>query len=194
MGKIIKPPGTSLCPVPCVMVSCAMPGRRPNIITLAWVGTVCSDPPMVGVGIRPARYSYEMIKAAGEFAINIPNRSLLSAADYCGVVSGRDADKFAVLGLTETPARFIKAPLIGECPINLEVRVAQIVPLGSHDLFLGEILAVHVDESILNRNGRIDPAKMEAFVYGSSTYWEVGGALGLHGFSNGEPAKARRHA
>ncbi len=187
MPKIVEPAQTMLCPVPAVMVSCAAPGKRANIITLAWAGTVCSDPPMVGLGIRPSRYSHELIKASGELVVNLPNRALLRATDYCGIVSGREVDKFAALGLTPIPGQAVKAPLIAEAPVNLEVRVSQVITLGSHDLFLGEILAVHVDQDILDGHGRIDPLKSGMFAYGTHTYWQIGGALEGHGFSNGKP-------
>ncbi len=186
MPKVIKPAGTALCPVPVVMASCAAPEGRANIITLAWAGTVCSNPPIVGLGIRPTRYSYDLIKAAGELVVNIPNQGLLRAADYCGVVSGREADKFAALGLTPSPGREVKAPLIKECPINLEMRLLQTMPLGSHDLFLCEVLHVHLDAEILDQRGRIDPLKANLLTYGPGVYWSVGQTLGTYGFSNGE--------
>ena len=186
MAKVIKPAQAMLCPVPAVLVSCAAPGRRPNIITLAWAGTVCSEPPMVGLGIRPSRLSHELIEAAGEFVVNLPHRALLRATDYCGVVSGRDADKFTALGLTARPGREVKAPLIAECPVNLEARLDRIIPLGSHDLFLGEILAVHIEEELLDEKGRIDPGKFDTFAYGTGGYWAIGPVLGLHGFSRGK--------
>ncbi|MGE5550368.1 MAG: flavin reductase family protein [Bacteroidota bacterium] len=189
MPKITKPPGTLLCPVPTVMVGCAAPGRRSNIITLAWAGTVCSNPPMVGLGIRPTRYSYELIKATGEFTVNLPNQRLLLATDFCGVVSGREVDKFAALGLTAVTGHAVRAPMIAECPVNLEVSVKQTIPLGSHDLFLGEILAVHLDQEILDQHGRIDPQKFGTFAYGPGAYWEVGRTLATYGFSNGEAGK-----
>ena len=186
MPKTVRPPGTWLCPVPAVMIGCTAPGRHPNIITLAWAGTVCSDPPMVGLGIRPTRFSHELIKATGELTVNLPNLGLLRATDFCGVVSGRQVNKFAALGLTPVTGRAVSAPMIAECPINLEVSVKQIIPLGSHDLFLGQILAVHVDQEILDQHGRIDVQKFGTFAYGPGVYWEVGRALASYGFSNGE--------
>ncbi len=186
MAKVIRSAGTMLCPVPAVMVSCAAPDGAANIITLAWAGTVCSDPPMVGLGIRPTRYSYGLIKTSGELVVNLPSRRLLRATDFCGVVSGREVDKFAALNLTPVAAQAVKAPLIAECPINLEVRVRQVLPLGSHDLFLGEILVVQVEQEILDQRGRIDPQLFAPFVYGPGVYWETGRALETYGFSNGE--------
>lgn len=185
MPKVVRPPGTLLCPVPAVMVSCAAPGYRPNIITLAWAGTVCSDPPMIGLGIRPSRHSYGLIERSGELVVNIPNRSLLQATDYCGVVSGREVDKFGTLGLTAMAGRTVAAPLIGECPINIEVRVRQVIPLGSHSLFLGEILLIQMDQGILDERGRFDPERLAPFAYGPGAYWEVGRALAAYGFSAG---------
>lgn len=187
MDKVVKPGQTVLCPVPAVMVSCAAPGRQANIITLAWAGTVCSDPPTIALGIRPSRYSHGLIKEARECVVNLPNKALLHATDYCGVVSGREVDKFARLGLTAVPGRHVKAPLIGECPVNMEIRIVQIIPLGSHDLFLGEVAAVHMDPGILDDRGSIDPAKFDPFAYGAGAYWGVADTLGLYGFSNGKP-------
>lgn len=186
MPKVVRPAQTALCPVPAVMVSCIAPGARANIITLAWAGTVCSEPPMVGLGIRPSRHSHELIRASGELVVNVPSRALLRATDYCGVVSGREVDKFAALGLTPAPGCTVKAPLIAECPINIEVRVSQVISLGSHDLFLGEILAVHFDQEVMDQRGRVDPGKLAAFAYGPGTYWEIGRVLEAYGFSNGE--------
>jgi flavin reductase (DIM6/NTAB) family NADH-FMN oxidoreductase RutF len=182
MVKIAVKPGTYLYPIPAVMVTCGPPDK-PNIITLAWVGTVCSDPPMVGISIRPSRYSNGLLKQYGEFAVNLPTADLVRATDYCGTVSGQKVDKFAATGLTPAPAKAIQSVVIAECPVNIECTVAQILALGSHDLFLGRVVAVQADESILNEKGEIDLARVNPLVYGSHRYWGLGQFLGTHGFS-----------
>jgi flavin reductase (DIM6/NTAB) family NADH-FMN oxidoreductase RutF len=180
--KVSKKPNTYLYPVPAVMVTSG-PLTKPNIVTLAWVGTVCSEPPMVGISIRPARYSNGLIKQYREFAVNLPTTDLVHATDYCGVVSGRDVDKFAKAGLTALPAQVIGTAIIAECPINIECQVTQVLSLGSHDLFLGKIVAVQADDSVLNDNGEIDFSRANLLTYAGSRYWGLGNLLGTHGFS-----------
>ena len=125
-----------LYPVPAVMVSCQRPGEKPNIITIAWAGTVCSSPAMVSISVRKERYSYDILKETGEFVINLVTKDLVRAADFCGVRSGRDVDKFQEMHLTEQPSQTIQSPGIGESPVNIECKVTEVKPLGSHDLFL----------------------------------------------------------
>ncbi|MFX0197801.1 MAG: flavin reductase family protein [Candidatus Hodarchaeota archaeon] len=186
MKKIVEAPFTAVVPSPAVMVSCKgkEADSKPNIITLAWVGIVCSDPPTVGISIRPERYSYSLIKESGEFVVNIPNENLLAATDYCGQVSGKRVDKFAITNLTPVPCENVAAPMINECPVNLECKVTQIIAVGAHDLFLGEIVAVHIDEAI-RRNKAMDIKKMTPIAYcsGSSDYWGLKGPLGRYGFA-----------
>ena len=149
MGKQLWKPGNMLYPLPVVMVSLADRDGRPNIITLAWVGTVCTNPPMVSISVRPERYSYPILKETGEFVINLTTKELAFATDYCGVKSGRDVDKFKEMGLTPIPASEVKAPMIKESPVNIECKVRQILPLGSHDMFLADVVAVHADEKYM---------------------------------------------
>nr|MBC7244952.1 flavin reductase family protein [Chloroflexota bacterium] len=182
MVKVAVKPGTYLYPVPVVMVTCG-PVDKPNIITLAWVGTVCSDPPMVGISIRPSRYSHGLVKEHGEFALNLPTTDLVRVLDYCGSVSGRKVDKFAATGLTPAPAKAIETAVIAECPVNIECKVEQILPLGTHDLFLGKIVAVQMDENVLNEQRELDLNKARPLIYGSHRYWSLGQLLGVHGFS-----------
>ena len=182
MSKVTIKPSTHLYPVPAVMVTCG-PLEKPNIVTLAWVGTVCSDPPMVGISIRPSRYSHGLIKGSGEFAVNLPTADLLRATDYCGTVSGRTVDKFATTGLTPLPAKAIATAIIAECPVNLECEVRQVVTLGSHDLFLGEIVAVQVDEAVLDDKQTIDLPKAKPLAFGALRYWSLGELLGTYGDS-----------
>ena len=181
--KKVQQPSTALFPVPCVMVTTVAPDGRPNIITLAWVGTVCSSPPMLSISVRPATYSHGLLTRTKEFVVNIPGAGLLKEMDMCGMMSGRDKDKFALIGLTRLPASQVQPPLIAECPVNIECRVQQIINLGLHDMFVGEILAVHVDEEVLDEKGRVDVAKVAPVAYGGSRYWAVGDCVGTMGFS-----------
>ncbi len=182
MAKKSKRPSTYLYPVPVVLVTCGI--DKPNIITLAWVGTVCSDPPMVGIAVRPERYSYGLIENTDEFVVNIPGEDLLEATDRCGHVSGRDVDKFAAFGLTREPATEVKTPLIAECPVNMECKVAQKISLGAHSLFLAEVVAVHVDEEVLDESGRrIDYGKAKPFVLTFREYRGLRDVLAGYGFS-----------
>ncbi|MDH4208749.1 MAG: flavin reductase family protein [Anaerolineae bacterium] len=169
MAKTRKGPSTYLYPVPVVLVTCGT--EKPNIITLAWVGTVCSDPPMVGIAVRPDRHSHALIEETGEFVVNMPGEDLLEAADRCGHLSGREVDKFAATGLTPAPAAEVKTPLIAECHVNMECKVRQKLELGVHDLFLGEVVAVHVNEEVLSESGkRIDYSKARPFVLTFAEY------------------------
>jgi flavin reductase (DIM6/NTAB) family NADH-FMN oxidoreductase RutF len=182
--KAVWKPGTLLMPVPAVMLSCrGEPGGRPNLITVAWTGTVCSTPPMLSVSIMPARFSHGLIQRSREFVVNIPSLAQLHAVDQCGVWSGRDTDKFARTGLTPVPAQHVGAPLAAECPINIECRVRDIRSLGSHDLFLAEVLAVHVAKDLVNEGGRlsIEKARLIAFAHGH--YYLLGKRLGRFGFA-----------
>jgi flavin reductase (DIM6/NTAB) family NADH-FMN oxidoreductase RutF len=183
MSKQLQRPFPALYPVPVVLVTCADEQGKPNIITLAWVGTVASKPPQAAVAIRSSRYSHAVISRTGEFAINIPNEDLLSAVDQCGHISGARTDKFAQTGLSPEPASQIQAPLIAECPVNLECKLTQTIPLGSHDLFIGEIVAVHVDEELLDEHGFIDYSKAKALAYVGNEYWSLGKCLGASGFT-----------
>ncbi len=183
MTKMSLKPAVALFPVPVVMVTVGDYAGKSNIITLAWAGTVCSQPPMVGISIRPARYSVELLKANGEFVVNIPNERVLWAADRCGMVSGRDVNKWADCALTPSPPEKVKPPLISQCSVNMECVVRQIIPLGSHDLYLGEIVALHAEDTVLDSNGRIDPQRTTPFAYLQPEYWGLRERIGLHGFS-----------
>lgn len=183
MAKEIWKPGNMLYPLPVVMVSVADRAGRNNIITLAWVGTVCSEPPMVSVSVRPERYSHAILKETGEFVINLTTKNLTYATDYCGVKSGRDVDKFQEMKLTALPAARVKAPLIAESPVNLECVVREVKPLGSHDMFLAEVVAVHADEEYMDENGKFCLDRAEPIVYSHGTYFGCGERLGTFGYS-----------
>ncbi len=177
--KAIKPGSTALFPVPAVLVSCGI--EKPNIITLAWVGTLCSDPPTLGIGVRPERFSHHLIAEAGEFVVNIPRADQVGVVDYCGQVSGRDVDKWAACDLTPRQAHKVNTQLIAECPVALECRVAQHLTLGVHDLFIGEIVAVQVDEAVLADRGQIDYEKAKSLCFAGGYYWQMGEYLGRFG-------------
>ena len=183
MGRQYWRGGNMLYPVPAVMVSCMRPGERPNIITVAWAGTVCSVPAMLSISVRKERYSHSIIEETGEFAVNLVNKELTFATDYCGVRSGRDVDKFREMKLTEQPSRYISAPGIAESPLILECKVKQQIPLGTHDMFLAEVVGVSVDERYMDEKGtfHLNDAKLTAYSHG--TYFELGEALGTFGFS-----------
>jgi flavin reductase (DIM6/NTAB) family NADH-FMN oxidoreductase RutF len=179
-------PQTALIPLPAVLVSCALPEEKPNLITIAWVGVACSEPPMISIAIRKTRYSHHIISESGEFVVNIASEDQLRAVDFCGVVSGKEVDKFKEAGLTPLRAKKVNVPLIKECPINLECSVRYTLELGSHDLFVGEVLATHMDEEVLDGAGRPDIAKLKPFVYCTKAHQYWGGfskMLGRYGFA-----------
>jgi flavin reductase (DIM6/NTAB) family NADH-FMN oxidoreductase RutF len=173
MSKKRFEPMTALMPLPAVMVSCQQQGDKPNIITIAWIGIVCSEPPMLSISIRKNRYSHHIIRDTGEFVVNITTRKLAEQTDVCGVTSGRDSDKFKLAGLTPELASKVMVPLIKECPINLECQTRTVLELGSHDMFVAEIVATHIDEGILDEDGRIDIQKLDPLVYCTKAreYW-----------------------
>ncbi len=183
MGRRALEPETAIFPLPAVMVSCQCKNERPNIITLAWVGVVCSEPPMIGIAIRNNRFSYDIIKKSGKFVVNVPGREQLKATDFCGTHSGKDTDKFAEAKLTAVPCGKTGAPLIKECPVNLECVVREILELGSHSLFIGEIVATHIDTEYLNEKGQPDVEKMKLFCYcpKAHQYRAIGDVLALYG-------------
>ena len=183
MSKEYWKPGNMLYPVPAVMVSCGRKGEKPNIITVAWAGTVCSDPPMVSISVRKERYSYEIIRETGEFVINLVNRELVRAADYCGVKSGRDTDKFKEMGLTAQPSRYVGAPGIGESPVNLECRVTNRLELGSHDMFLARVEGVAIDGKYMDEKGKFHLNDSGLVSYSHGEYFELGKKLGSFGWS-----------
>lgn len=183
MEKEFWKPGNMLYPIPAVMISCADEKHKPNIITVAWTGTVCSSPAMVSVSIRKERYSYEIIKNSREFVINLVTKELLEAADYCGVKSGRDIDKFKIMNLTPMEGKVIKTPLIGESPVNMECRVTDIIPLGTHDLFLAEVVSVAVDKKFIDEAGKFHLNESGLIVYSHGEYYGLGELLGKFGYS-----------
>jgi flavin reductase (DIM6/NTAB) family NADH-FMN oxidoreductase RutF len=164
--------------------------EKPNIITLAWVGTVCSAPPMLSVAIRPSRHSHGLVNAAREFVVNIPRADQVAVVDLAGVWSGVEHDKFKELGFTARPAKLVAAPLIEECPINIECVVRHQLALGAHDLYIAEIVATHYDDELLDSRGRLKTAQLAAMAYVNGEYWSLGERLG----SYGQAAKALKAA
>ena len=183
MPKQFWKPSTILNPVPVVMVTCSDSDGKPNIITLAWVGTINSEPPMLSISVRKERYSYGLIKEKGQFVVNLTTRRLAFAADYCGVKSGRDVDKFEAMKLTPGKASIVDVPLIEESPVNIECAVKNIIELGSHDMFISEILGVNVDEGLLNENGKLCMEKADLVCYSHGEYWTLEKSLGYFGYS-----------
>ena len=183
MAKEIWKPGNMVYPLPAVMVSCGRRGERPNILTVAWTGTVCTNPPMAYISVRPERFSYGIIRETGEFVINLTTKKLARATDYCGVRSGRDVDKFREMHLTAVPAEHVSAPLIGESPVNIECRVTEVRELGSHHMFLAEVLCVHVDSSYMDERGKFELNRTGLLAYSHGEYLELGKKVGTFGYS-----------
>lgn len=173
-----------LSPLPVVLVSCGGTKEwKPNLITIAWTGSICTNPPMLSISVRPDRYSYAIIKTMREFVVNVPGPQQARAADWCGVVSGRNLDKFAGTGLTPAPGLKVKCPIVLECPLNIECRVRKTVELGSHTMFLAEVAAIQVSSEWIDSKGRLrlDKGGLLAFAHGE--YFALGRSLGRFGFS-----------
>ena len=184
MPKQYWKPGNMLYPVPAVMVSCQRTGEKPNIITIAWTGTVCTEPPMVYISLRKTRYSHAVIQETGEFVINLTTKQLVRAADFCGVRSGRDVDKWKELNLTKGKAEELTyAPVILESPVNIECKVTEIKELGSHHMFLAEVAAVQVDESYMKKNGKFELNSTGLLAYSHGEYRSLGNEIGRFGWS-----------
>lgn len=195
MSKQAFKPGNMLYPLPAVMVSCQYKDAfdpeckkpelqgKPNIITVAWVGTVCTNPPMLSISVRPERYSYHIIEQSGEFVVNLTTEALVRAADFCGVRSGRDIDKFREMHLTAQPSREISAPGIAESPVNIECRVQQILPLGSHNMILANVAAVTVEDSYMDETGKFHLNDTGLISYSHGEYFRLGKQMGTFGFS-----------
>jgi len=176
--------GNQLYPLPAVMVSIGDSPETYNIITIAWVGTICSDPAMVYISVRPNRYSHSIIERTGEFVINLTNKQLSYATDWCGVKSGRNVNKFEQMHLTPEPSAMIKAPAIAESPLSIECRVKQKISLGTHDMFIAEVLCVQANEKYIDpKTGTFDLAKANPICYSHGKYYEVGAEIGKFGFS-----------
>ena len=186
--------GNMLYPLPAVMVSVTDGKGNDNIITVAWAGTVCTNPPMVSISVRPERFSYQMIRDTGEFVINLTTEELAFATDYCGVKSGRDVDKFKETGLTREKADMVKAPMIKESPVSIECKVKEIRELGSHHMFIAEVAAVHADEKYMDENNRFDLNRAKPLVYSHGEYMGTGKKIGTFGYSVKKTKKRSKKA
>lgn len=194
MSKQIWKAGNMVYPLPAVMVSVGDKKGSVNIITVAWTGTVCTNPAMLYISVRPERYSYSMIKETGEFVINLTNKKLVRATDYCGVRSGRDVDKFKEMHLTcGKSSKLLYAPVIEESPVNIECKVTEIKELGSHHMFLAEVMAVQADEAFMDKNGKFELNKSELIVYSHGEYFNLGIQLGSFGYSVKRNSKVRKN-
>nr|WP_330370956.1 flavin reductase family protein [Butyrivibrio sp. LB2008] len=191
-GKELWKPGNMLYPIPAVMVSCQREGEKPNIITVAWAGNVCSSPAMLSISVRKERYSYDILKETGEFVVNLTNRKLAAATDWCGVRSGKDYDKFKEMHLTPQESRFVSAPGIAESPVNIECKVKNILELGSHDMFVAEVLGVTVDEKLLNNKGKFDLRAADLISYSHGEYFTLGEKIGKFGYSVAKKKTTKR--
>lgn len=189
MAKIKWKGGALLAPLPAVLVSCGSE-EKPNMLTVAWTGITNTIPPKTYISVRPSRHSYGLIKESGEFVINLPSSSQARAVDYAGMFTGRKVDKFAKTGLTIEPATEVSAPMVKECPISIECRVTDTVALGSHEMFLADILCVHVDEACIDKNGRLDIARANLMAFAHGEYFALGKFLGKFGFS---AVKKKKH-
>ena len=184
MAKQVWRGGNMLYPLPAVMVSCANAADESDIITIAWTGTICTNPPMLYISVRPERHSYHIIRESGEFVVNLTTRKLQRACDWCGARSGRDFDKWVECGLTAEPAAKLElAPVIAESPVNLECKVTEVKELGSHHMFLASVEAVDVEESLLNDAGKLDLARAGLTAYSHGEYYDLGHRLGTFGYS-----------
>lgn len=183
MAKISFKPGNMLYPLPVVMVSVADKAGKANIITVAWAGTICTNPPMVSISVRPSRHSHHMLLETGEFVINLTTKELAYAADYCGVKSGKDVDKWKEMKLTPFASDFVMAPCIAESPVNIECKVTKVEQLGSHDMFAAKVVAVHVDDKYMNEKGSFCLEDAEPIVYSHGEYFALGEKLGRFGYS-----------
>jgi flavin reductase (DIM6/NTAB) family NADH-FMN oxidoreductase RutF len=175
--------GNMLYPLPAVMVSCQLADAPPNIITVAWTGTVCTNPAMLYISVRPERYSYPIIKQSGEFVVNLTTKDLVWAADYCGVTSGANVDKFQKLGLTAQPSQIVHCPGIAQSPVNIECKVTQVLELGSHHMFLANVVKVSVQEDLLDETGKFDLSRAGLVHYSHGEYLAQGELLGSFGYS-----------
>ena len=184
MGRQIWRPGNMLYPLPAVMVSAADREGNSNILTVAWTGTICSDPAMLYISVRPERYSYHMIKETGEFVVNLTTEKMAYATDWCGVRSGRDVDKWKEMKLTKGKAEKLEyAPIIQESPVNIECKVTEVKELGSHHMFLAEVKAVQVDEKYMKKNGKFELNSTGLLTYSHGEYLSLGASLGTFGWS-----------
>ncbi len=191
MSKVTWKPGTFLYPLPVVMVSCGTM-EESNIITVAWTGIINTDPAMVYISVRPTRHSYNIIKESGEFVINLTTKDLTYATDWCGVKTGAQVDKFKEMHLTKEKAKFVKCPMIKESPVSVECRVKEIKELGSHHMFVAEVLGINADEKYIDEKGAFDISKCDLITYANGKYFSLGKKIGKFGYSVQKNKKTRK--
>ena len=192
MGKIDFKPGNMLYPLPAVLVTTRGNDGKDNIITVAWTGTVCTNPPMLYISVRPERYSYRALKETGEFVVNLTTEAMAKETDFCGVRSGRDLDKFEKTGLHKGEASVVGVPIILESPVNIECRVKEEIALGSHSMFLADVVHVTVEDEYMDQRGTFHLEKADPIVYSHGTYHTIGNALGSFGYSVRKKNKKRK--
>ena len=192
MGKVTFKPGNMLYPLPAVLVSCGDINGISNLFTVAWTGTVCTNPPMLSISVRPERFSYSIIKESGEFVINLTTKDLCYATDFCGVRSGRDVDKWEHCHLNKIPAEVVSCPMVEESPVNIECRVTEIKELGSHHMFLAEVVTVHADEKYMDEKKTFHLNKSGLITYSHGDYFTLGEKLGDFGYSVRKKKKRKK--
>jgi len=184
MSKVSFKPGTMIYPLPAIMVSCGETPEEYNIITVSWVGTICSDPPMCYISVRKSRQSHAIISRTKAFVLNLTTKELANATDWCGVKSGKDYNKFIEMGLTPIPAQMVKAPLIDQSPLSIECEVVEIKELGSHDMFIANVVNVCADEKYINpATNSFELEKANLLTYSHGKYYSIGEKLGFFGYS-----------
>ena len=191
MSKVTWKSGTFIYPLPAVMVSCG-DMEKSNIITVAWTGIINTDPAMIYISVRPSRHSYDIIKESGEFVINLTTKELAYATDWCGVKTGAKVDKFKEMKLTKEKAKFVKCPMIKESPVSVECKVKEIKELGTHYMFVAEVLAINADEKYIDENGAFDISKCDLIAYSNGNYYSLGKKIGRFGFSVQKNKKRRK--
>ncbi len=192
MAKVSWKPGNMIYPLPAVMVTCRGKDGEDNVLTIAWTGTICTNPPMTYISVRPERHSYQMIRETGEFVINLTTKELTKATDFVGVRSGRDMDKFEQMHLTKGQAMVVDVPIIEESPVNIECRVTEVKELGSHHMFLAEVVNVMVDDRYMDEKGTFHLDQAQPLVYSHGGYFETGSKLGTFGYSVRKKKKRKR--
>jgi len=184
MSKVEWKPGTLVYPLPAVLISCGSDVQNWNLITISWTGTVNTNPPMLYISVRPERYSYGIIKKEMEFVLNLTTQDMAFATDWCGVKSGKNVNKFEEMKLHAIPSSIVKCPMVKESPINIECKVKQIIPLGSHDMFIAEVVKIHADEEFIDEEtGTFDMQKAKLIAYSHGFYYELGNKIGKFGFA-----------
>ena len=176
-------PGNMLYPLPVVMVSCKRKDERPNIITVAWAGTICTNPAMLSISVKPERYSYDIIKESGEFVVNLVTKDMAYETDFCGVKSGKDIDKFKELGLKEAESKIVKVPGIDKSPVNIECKVVEVKELGSHSMFIAKVVSVNVNEALIDETGRFNLNQADLLTYSHGEYYSLGKKVVTFGYS-----------